>query len=133
MLHSFLEGLPVYDPLAASGVNMQLILGLAIHNLPVTIAFVMLMKEHGGGAGRSWILLLSFAIMSPLGLFFSYFLQNIGLKNYEAYSRFAYALVIGIFLHISTAILLETSVNHRYNLRKTLAMAAGIIIACLLA
>src|SRR5690606_19345058 len=47
-LHSFLEGLPIYDVNAteSSNINYQLVLGLGIHNLPITIAFVALLKEH---------------------------------------------------------------------------------------
>lgn len=130
LLHSFLEGLPIYDPNAPenSFINYQLILGLAIHNLPITIAFVSLLKEHDG-KGKNWLLLLLFAIMTPLGYLSSYALQSFGLQNYEVYSQAAFALVIGIFLHISTAILFETSDHHRYNLAKVAVMAVGIILA----
>jgi zinc and cadmium transporter len=119
LLHSFLEGLPIYDPNSPenSYINYQLILGLAIHNLPITIAFVSL------------LLLLLFAIMTPLGYLSSYALQSFGLQNYEVYSQAAFALVIGIFLHISTAILFETSDHHRYNLTKVAVMALGIVLA----
>ncbi len=130
LLHSFLEGLPIYDPNSPenSYINYQLILGLAIHNLPITIAFVSLLKEHDG-KGKNWLLLLLFAIMTPLGYLSSYALQSFGLQNYEVYSQAAFALVIGIFLHISTAILFETSDHHRYNLTKVAVMALGIVLA----
>lgn len=130
LLHSFLEGLPIYDPNAPenSFVNYQLILGLAIHNLPITIAFVSLLKEHDS-KGKNWFLLFVFAIMTPIGYLSSYFLQSVGLHNYELYSQAAFALVIGIFLHISTAILFETSDHHRYNLAKVVVMAGGIVLA----
>lgn len=131
MLHSFLEGLPVYDLKANpnGNVNYQLILGLGIHNLPITIAFVALLKEHGGQGSNNWLLLLLFAAMSPLGYLFSYFLQSVGLQGYQLYSEMAFAVVIGIFLHISTAILFETSDQHRYNIAKVLVMAGGIVLA----
>lgn len=130
LLHSFLEGLPIYDPNSPENefINYQLILGLAIHNLPITIAFVSLLKEHDG-KGKNWLLLLLFAIMTPLGYLSSYALQSFGLQNYEVYSQAAFALVIGIFLHISTAILFETSDHHRYNLAKVAVMAVGIVLA----
>lgn len=130
LLHSFLEGLPIYDPNAPENafINYQLILGLAIHNLPITIAFVSLLKEHDG-KGKNWLLLLLFAMMTPLGYLCSYVLQSFGLQHYEVYSQAAFALVIGIFLHISTAILFETSDHHRYNLTKVAVMALGIVLA----
>jgi len=131
LLHSFLEGLPIYDPNATqnSNINYQLILGLGIHNLPITIAFVSLLKEHQNK--NNWLLLVLFAIMTPLGYLSSYVLQTFGLDNYEMYSQAAFALVIGIFLHISTAILFETSEHHKYNIKKVIVMACGIILAYL--
>jgi zinc and cadmium transporter len=130
-LHSFLEGLPVYDLHAstAGNINYQLILGLAVHNLPITIAFVALLKEHESSAAKRFLLLFLFAVMTPLGYFTSYALQSFGLQHYELYGQLAYAMVIGIFLHISTAILFETSDQHRYNIRKVLVMLGGIVVA----
>jgi zinc transporter ZupT len=133
LLHSFLEGLPIYDLNSPenANINYQLILGLAIHNLPITIAFVSLLKEHDTH-GKNWLLLVLFSFMTPLGYLSSYALQSFGLHNYETYSRAAFALVIGIFLHISTAILFETSDQHRYNIKKVVVMAGGIILAYLI-
>jgi len=131
MLHSFLEGLPIYEagPGGAARINFQLILGLGIHNLPITIAFAGLLKEHSKKQQTNVILLLLFSLMSPLGYFCSYALQQFGLQDYELYSQAAFALVIGIFLHISTAILFETSVQHKYNIQKILVMSLGILLA----
>ena len=39
------------------------------------------------------------------------------------------ALVIGIFLHISTTILFEASEGHRFNLSKLVAICLGVLIA----
>jgi zinc and cadmium transporter len=129
-LHSFLEGLPVYNVVEpGTPVNFQLIMGLGIHNVPITIAFVALLREHEHRRFRSGLLLLAFSLMAPLGYLFSFVLHTIGLNNYEVYSRIAYALVIGIFLHISTAILFESSDQHKYNLRKVVAMFGGIVVA----
>lgn len=134
MLHSFLEGLPIFrlEPDQTSTINEQLILGLALHNIPITIAFVSLLKEHESKANKKWLLLLLFSIMTPLGYMSSFVLQTYGLQNYEFFSRVAFALVIGIFLHISTAILFETSDHHKYNKTKVVMMAGGILLAYLI-
>lgn len=134
MLHSFLEGLPIYNlaPGYSSNINHQLILGLALHNIPITIAFVSLLKEHEPHGSKKWWLLILFSIMTPLGYLSSFVLQTYGLHHYELFSQVAFALVIGIFLHISTAILFETSEHHKYNKTKVLMMAGGIILAYLI-
>lgn len=134
LLHSFLEGLPVYNFNAINGshINHQLIMGLAIHNFPITIAFIALLKDHQTKRNKSLLLLVVFSLMAPLGFLSSYLLQSFGLNNYEVYGQIAYALVIGIFLHISTAILFESSDHHKYNITKVIVMAFGIIIAYLI-
>lgn len=134
LLHSFLEGLPVYNlsPDQSATINQQLILGLAFHNVPITIAFVSLLKEHESKAAKKWLLLFLFSVMTPLGYLSSFVLQTYGLQHYEIFSRMAFALVIGIFLHISTAILFETSEHHKYNKTKVLMMVGGIVLAYLI-
>lgn len=134
LLHSFLEGLPIYNlnDNQTSTINHQLILGLALHNIPITIAFVSLLKEHEPKNSKKWFLLLIFSSMTPLGYLSSYALQTFGLNNYQSYSQIAFAVVIGIFLHISTAILFETSEHHKYNKTKVVMMAGGIILAYLI-
>ncbi len=133
-MHSFLEGLPVYNisPTQSSAINHQLVIGLAMHNIPISLAFAGLLKEHESKAVKRWLLLVAFSLMSPLGYLFSYLLQNYGFKNYEYFGHIAFAVVIGIFLHISTAILFETSVHHKYNRSKILFMAGGIVLAYLI-
>ncbi len=134
LLHSFLEGLPIYNlnPGTASTINLQLILGLALHNIPITIAFTALLKDHESKQSKKWLLLVLFSIMSPLGYLSSFVLQTYGLHNYQLFSQIAFAIVIGIFLHISTAILFETSEHHKYNRTKVVMMAGGIILAYLI-
>lgn len=135
MLHSFLEGLPIYNLNVGNGnseINHQLIYGLVLHNIPISIAFVLLLKEHHMSQIKILLLLTGFSLMTPLGYLFSYVLQTFGLHNYHQYSQAAFALVIGIFLHISTAILFETSDQHKYNIAKVVMMISGIILAYLI-
>jgi zinc transporter ZupT len=135
MLHSFLEGLPIYNLNAgdqSSTINHQLIYGLAMHNIPISIAFVLLLKDHGTKLPNIILLLIAFSLMTPLGYLFSYALQSFGLNDYKQYSQAAFALVIGIFLHISTAILFESSEHHKYNIAKVIMMLSGVILAYLI-
>ena len=132
--HSFLEGMPLYNinPVGQSTINYQLVLGLALHNIPITLAFAGLLKEHEKRVAKRWFLLLGFSLMSPLGYAFSFLMQQYGLGDYSAFGHLAFALVIGIFLHISTAILFETSDQHKYNLSKVSFMGGGILLAYLM-
>jgi zinc and cadmium transporter len=136
MLHSFLEGLPIYNLNASEGgtpaINHQLIYGLVLHNIPISVAFVLLLKEHHTRTPKILFLLITFSLMTPLGYLFSFSLQSFGLNNYQQYSQAAFAVVIGIFLHISTAILFESSEQHKYNIAKVMMILGGIVLAYLI-
>lgn len=138
-LHSLLEGLPIYqsgiiETHAHSMLTTQqsLIFGITVHNIPIAIAFVTLLIDHQTSKLKTFALLLGFALMAPLGCFISYVLNTIGVQNYDGFLKLSFGLVIGIFLHISTAIMFETGENHRYNISKILSMVAGIILAALI-
>jgi hypothetical protein len=61
--------------------------------------------------------------MAPLGMSVS---AHTGLA---AHSRELMAFVIGIFMHISTTILFESSDIHRFNLAKLGAIVLGTVLA----
>ena len=68
--------------------------------------------------------MLLFALATPLGTFIA--------GNFQAASSYyneISAVVIGIFLHISTTILFESSEGHRYNITKLFAIIGAITIA----
>jgi hypothetical protein len=69
------------------------------------------------------IFLTVFALMSPLGV-----LLSNKIMFFELYSSEITAVIIGVFLHISTIILFESSENHNFNLHKFLAIIAGILL-----
>ena len=64
--------------------------------------------------------------MSPLGTFVSNYISQIG----QFYDEIM-AIVVGIFLHISTTILFESSEGHHYNTQKIVAIILGAGIALL--
>ena len=136
-LHSLLEGLPIYQSgiIDGAAVNtmlstqQSLIFGITLHNIPIAIAFVTLLLEHKASRAKTILLLVGFALMAPLGCFISYMLNTIGVQNYDGFLKLSFGIVIGIFLHISTAIMFETSENHKYNIAKIASMIAGVLLA----
>lgn len=138
-LHSLLEGLPIYQSgiiethtQAVLSTQESLVFGITIHNIPIAIAFVTLLLEHKTNKLKTVLLLLGFALMAPLGCLISYVLNSIGVQNYDGFLKLSFAVVIGIFLHISTAIMFETGENHKYNLAKIMSMIAGVFLAALI-
>lgn len=136
-VHSFLEGLPVYH---SEGVyeqghhhtNSQLIFGLVIHNIPISFLFVALLRDHGSKIITILFFLVMFSMMAPFGFLFSYLVHTFQFMKLSNYQYMADAVVIGIFLYISTAILFETSDEHKYSPSKVLVMLFGIVLAFVL-
>ncbi len=138
-LHSLLEGLPIYQSgIIEANLNsvlstqQSLVFGITVHNIPIAIAFVTLLLEHKATKLKTVLLLIGFALMAPLGCLISYVLNSIGVQNYDGFLKLSFAVVIGIFLHISTAIMFETGENHKYNLAKIMSMIAGVVLAALI-
>jgi zinc and cadmium transporter len=129
-IHSFLEGMPIVtsnDP----GLRNTLVTGIIIHNIPISLTLMSLFVHYGLGKARAFMFLLIFALMTPLGSLFSTLLQSVALAGISDYFDYALAMVIGIFLHVSTSILFETSEDHQYNLRKFTTVVIGLATAYL--
>lgn len=123
-LHAFVEGMPL-----AKDQHNELIFGIALHHIPAAFALAsILMQSHFKPAGILFYIAV-FAIMAPLGFYVSIGLSNGSIGGVEAYFNKMMGVVIGIFLHISTTILFESSVDHKINKKKMIAVLFGIAIA----
>jgi len=120
-IHSILEGFPL-----SHGHNHDLVYGIFVHKLPVAIVLTTFFVNSGVNRWKTALFLLFFALMTPLGTFLSNTVPS--LINYHTELS---AIVIGIFLHISTVILFENSEGHRFNLLKFLSVCVGFAVAYL--
>ncbi len=120
-LHAFLEGMPL-----GLGDNENLLYAIVIHKLPIAIILAVFLKNSSLSKGFVFLFLFLFAIMSPLGSWVSAHFSLI-----HQYTDQINALIIGVFLHISTAILFESSENHKFNLQKFIAILIGFALAFL--
>lgn len=122
-IHSFLEGMPLANNDIHS--HNSLLTGIVMHNIPIAMALMtMLLKSHI--SKRTAILwLVVFALVTPLGTFTSYAIGENIIGNFSSYFDRIMAVVVGIFLHISTTILFESSENHRFNFIKFLVILSG--------
>ena len=125
-LHAILEGMPL-----AQGQHQELVYGIALHHIPAAFALGSVLSGNKLSKGRISGLLILFALMSPLGYWLSFEIGQGSVGNIEVYFDQIMAVVIGIFLHISTTILFESSVDHKFNLKKVIAVLFGIGIALL--
>jgi zinc transporter ZupT len=138
-IHSFLEGIPWGNQLGGMeiatshhhGDDHSLFLGILFHRLPVAIALMTLLFTAGVGKAKAWFILGIFAITTPIGLLIGINSMNMSFLNGFDFNIIL-AIVVGMFLHISTTIIFETSENHKFNFLKLITIFGGCSIAFLM-
>ena len=124
-LHSFLEAMPLASGFESPELQHKLLLGIVIHNIPIAIVLMGLLMQNRVSRVMSVIWLLVFALAGPLGVVASEILGSHMISDMHLFFKFSMAIVVGIFLHISTTILFETDENHRFNLLKFVIIILG--------
>ncbi len=115
-LHAFSEGLPIHNN------NESLLWAIMVHKMPIAIVLTSFLVQAKYTKKTMLVFMIVFAIMSPLGVF-------LGNKNlFFNYENEITAIIIGVFLHISTVILFESTENHKFNFQKFLAIILGITL-----
>jgi zinc transporter ZupT len=127
-IHSFLEGMPIVGAFT-TGIQHTLVIGIVIHNIPISLTLMSLFLHYGLSRRRALFFLAVFALMTPLGSILSNLIHEVSAAALAIYFNYALAIVIGIFLHVSTSILFETGEHHRYNLQKFITVCIGIAVA----
>lgn len=119
-IHAFMEGFPISE-------DNNLLLAIIIHKIPVAIILSFFFITAGYKRSTTLFFLFFFGLMTPIGNFIS--------NNYQIvhqYETQINAMVIGIFLHVSTTILFESSKNHKFNLSKMTAVIVAMVLAYLI-
>ena len=116
-IHSFLEGFPIHQ-------HNAMVYGVLIHKIPIAALLTAFLLKSSFSKIQIVSFIVVFAVMTPLGTYIS---NNTELVT--DFVSFINAIVIGIFLHISTTILFESSEGHKFNLSKLVAICLGIVIA----
>lgn len=126
-IHSFLEGMPLANQ--DSGTHNSLLTGIVMHNIPIAIALMTMLLQSNIKKQTALLFLVIFALITPLGTFTSIAIGENMIGNFSMYFDKIMAVVVGIFLHISTTILFESSENHRFNLIKFIVIILGAALA----
>ena len=116
-LHSFLEGFPIHE-------HNDMVYGVLVHKIPIAALISVFLLQSNFSTLQIVSFLIVFALMTPLGTYIS----NASEIKAE-YITMINAVVIGIFFHISTTILFESSEGHKFNLSKLVAIILGVGIA----
>jgi zinc transporter ZupT len=126
-IHSFLEGMPLANN--DTHAHESLLTGIVLHNIPIAIALMTMLLQSHISKKQAIIWLTVFALITPLGTFTSYAIGANMIGGLSMYFDRIMAVVVGIFLHISTTILFESSENHRFNLIKFIVIVLGAAVA----
>nr|WP_321245280.1 ZIP family metal transporter [uncultured Psychroserpens sp.] len=116
-LHSFLEGFPIHE-------HNDMVYGVLIHKIPIAALISAFLMQSNFSKLQIASFLIAFTLMTPLGTYIS----NASEISTD-YLTMINAIVIGIFFHISTTILFESSEGHKFNLSKLVAIILGVGIA----
>lgn len=116
-LHAFSEGLPIHHA------DENLLLAIVVHKIPIAIVLTSFLLETKYSKKIVFSFLFFFGLMSPLGV-----LLGDKIPFFTTYNTEITAFIIGVFLHISTIILFESTENHKFNLQKFIAILLGVLL-----
>ncbi len=122
-IHALLESLPIGAHTHELSSN-TLLWGIVIHKLPVSIILFAMLTELTSSKFKIIFWMATFALIAPIGVWLGETLPFL-----EQYYRQLTALTLGVFLHISTTILFESSKSHKFNFIKFFVTLLGVIIA----
>lgn len=137
-IHAFIEGMPleVYDLYHDSGghdhqhSHEHLLFGIILHKIPAAFVLVFLLNLSKFKKTYIVIMVVIFALMSPLGALSAGALVEMGILNLRT-EKILLAIVVGSFLHIATTILFETESkgHHHISFKKIVMILCGLALA----
>jgi len=124
--HSFIESIPInVNEHAHTG---SLFWGILLHKIPEAIALKTIFNASGMSRPKSWIFVGLFSLTAPLGLISGEFVLN----TLHLDASWILGIAIGMFLHISTTIIFESSEGHKLNIMKLVAIVLGFGVGVLI-
>lgn len=124
--HAFVEGIPFADPVIAS--DLPFAAGVMLHHLPVAVALALVLQVARASSFRAWSYLILFAAAAPLGIAFGHVIG----EQHDGLLMAALGVALGMFLHITTTIIFESSKEHRIDRARFATVIAGALLAWLI-
>jgi zinc transporter ZupT len=124
--HAFIEGIPFADPSVSSDIPFAV--GVMLHHLPVAVALALVLQVAKASSLRLWTHMIGFAAAAPLGILAG---RLIG-EQQEGILNAALGIALGMFLHITTTIIFESSKEHRIDRARFATVIVGAFLAWLL-
>lgn len=139
-IHAFLEGLPLANETLGHNHSHgfthsdehSFLISILLHKFPIAIALMTLFIKSNIAIKKAFFWLFIFSLMAPLGNLVALYFMEFFEANGNMMNKIL-AVVVGMFLHISTTILFETDESHKFNLAKLVLVISGGFIAYLVA
>ncbi|XOD66637.1 MAG: ZIP family metal transporter [Flavobacteriales bacterium Tduv] len=119
-IHSILEGSSILST------DYTLLWAVVIHKIPVAMILYIFLSKTLQKRKNIIGLMSIFALSSPLGFLLS------NLPFFTQHHDSIMALVSGVFIHIATVILFESSEEHRLNWIKVFTFFLGVVLSYVL-
>ncbi|RDY58279.1 ZIP family metal transporter [Flagellimonas nanhaiensis] len=116
-IHALVEGVPIEG-------NSPILYGIIVHKVPVAIILSIFLLNSKMRMASILLFISIFSLMTPLGTYVATYSSWV-----SEYGNYLNALAIGVFLHISTIILFESSQGHSFNFRKLIVILLGVGVA----
>lgn len=121
-VHAFTEGLPVEHVHHGE----KLLSAIFVHKFPVAVVFMSFLIQMDLKKSTTWLIFIGFALLTPLGMWvgdhFSFLADH---------ANYLLAILVGIFLHVATTIIFESSEGHSFRVWKFVAIVLGTGLAVL--
>jgi zinc and cadmium transporter len=136
-IHAFLDGV-ILSNATLSGhshahdtIYARLLAGIVLHKSSEAFALVGVLKGLVHSKKAVWVYLFGFSLASPLGLWLSKYGSQSLLLSPKVFVALA-AIAVGNLLHISTTIFFESSPHHRIDVKRLVAILAGVLVVMVL-
>ncbi|WP_422859378.1 ZIP family metal transporter [Flagellimonas sp. S174] len=116
-IHAIIEGIPIRE-------GSSIVYAIIVHKLPVAILLSLFILNSKMKRSTGLLFIGAFSLMTPLGSYIAQYTDWI-----DAFGTQLVGIAIGVFFHISTIILFESSQEHAFNLRKLVLIALGMGLA----
>lgn len=119
-VHALIEGFPVAH-------SEHVLWGVVIHKIPIALILSLFLIQSSLSASKQLLFLLLFGLMTPLGTLVALYIPEL-----TPHKAFINALAVGVFLHVATTILFESSKDHQFNRIKLMVILAGALAGYLI-
>lgn len=123
-IHSIIEGMPLFESHGHNH-NEDYFLAVLLHKIPVVVVLSTMLISR---VKVKWVVIVAILLFS-VSTFIGTLLTGFFFQSFNVIIMpYLQAIMAGVFLHISTTILYESSENHKFNFIKLVIILLGFVL-----